>query len=137
LCGDSWPGTGIFSSLPLRANWHWSPPILISSRYWGPFPQLQSGWGMKLTIHLLVPRLRVHGTIPPLPWYVFMVWYLVKHRDNFTFTLKCCTVVLLCAIQFYLHIWVIVQEPLVTDLKVFRIESAMFKVGNIYCRTVF
>jgi hypothetical protein len=24
--------------------------------------------------------------IPPLPQYVFMVWCLVKHRDNFTFT---------------------------------------------------
>jgi hypothetical protein len=23
---------------------------------------------------------------PPLPQYVFMAWYLVKHRDNFTFT---------------------------------------------------
>jgi hypothetical protein len=28
----------------------------------------------------------MHGTIPPLPLYVFMVWCLVKHRDNFTFT---------------------------------------------------
>jgi hypothetical protein len=23
------------------------------------------------------------GAIPPLPQYVFMVWCLVKHRDNF------------------------------------------------------
>jgi len=23
---------------------------------------------------------------PPLPQYVFMAWYLVKHRDNFNFT---------------------------------------------------
>jgi hypothetical protein len=29
---------------------------------------------------------RMHGAIPPLPQYVFMVWYWVKHRDNFTFT---------------------------------------------------
>jgi hypothetical protein len=27
----------------------------------------------------------MHGAIPPLPQYVFMAWYLVKHRDNFTF----------------------------------------------------
>jgi hypothetical protein len=29
------------------------------------------------------------GVIPPLPQYVFMVWFLVnkKHRDIFTFTL--------------------------------------------------
>jgi hypothetical protein len=25
--------------------------------------------------------------VPPLPQYVFMTWCLVKHRDNFTFTL--------------------------------------------------
>jgi hypothetical protein len=31
----------------------------------------------------------MHGAIPPLPQYVFMVWCLVKHRDNFTFTLCC------------------------------------------------
>jgi len=27
------------------------------------------------------------GAVPPLPQYVFMVWCLVKHRDNFTFYL--------------------------------------------------
>jgi hypothetical protein len=27
------------------------------------------------------------GAIPPLPQYVFIAWCLVKHRDNFTFTL--------------------------------------------------
>jgi hypothetical protein len=26
------------------------------------------------------------GAIPPLLQYAFMAWYLVKHRDNFTFT---------------------------------------------------
>jgi hypothetical protein len=29
----------------------------------------------------------MHGAIPPFPQYAFMVWCLVKHRDNFTFTL--------------------------------------------------
>jgi hypothetical protein len=24
--------------------------------------------------------------MPPLPHYAFMLWCLVKHRDNFTFT---------------------------------------------------
>jgi hypothetical protein len=24
--------------------------------------------------------------IPPLPQYVFMAWFLVKHRDSFTFS---------------------------------------------------
>jgi hypothetical protein len=29
----------------------------------------------------------MHIAIPPLPQYTFMAWCLVKHRDNFTFTL--------------------------------------------------
>jgi hypothetical protein len=28
----------------------------------------------------------MHIAIPSLPQYVFIVWCLVKHRDNFTFT---------------------------------------------------
>jgi hypothetical protein len=40
--------------------------------------------GMKLTTHLdLVPKLRVHGAIPPLP-YNFMVWFLIENRDKIT-----------------------------------------------------
>jgi hypothetical protein len=31
-------------------------------------------------------RKRTPGATPPLPQYVFMAWYLVKRRDNFTFT---------------------------------------------------
>jgi hypothetical protein len=30
---------------------------------------------------------KMRGAIPPHPRYVFMAWCLVKHRDNFTFTL--------------------------------------------------
>jgi len=30
----------------------------------------------------LVPRSRMRGAIPPLTQYVFMLWFLVKHRDN-------------------------------------------------------
>jgi hypothetical protein len=53
-------------------------------RYRGLLPQGKSGWGVKLTAHLhLVPRLRMYGAIPLLPQYVFMVWYLVKHRGNY------------------------------------------------------
>jgi hypothetical protein len=40
--------------------------------------------GVKLATHLhLVPSLRIHGAIPPLAPYIFVAWYLVKHRDNF------------------------------------------------------
>jgi hypothetical protein len=35
----------------------------------------------------LVPRLRMGRAIPPLPQYVFMAWFLVKHRDNFAYGL--------------------------------------------------
>jgi hypothetical protein len=43
---------------------------------------------VKLTTHLnLVPKSRMCRAIPPLPQYIFMVWCLVKHSDNFTFYL--------------------------------------------------
>jgi hypothetical protein len=52
----------------------------------GCFPGSKAA-GVKLTSHLhLLPRSRMRGAIPPLPRYVFMVWCLVKHRDNFIFT---------------------------------------------------
>jgi hypothetical protein len=41
--------------------------------------------GVKLDTHLLlVPTSRMRGVIPP---YIFMAWYVVKHRDNFTLLL--------------------------------------------------
>jgi hypothetical protein len=40
---------------------------------------------MKLTTDLhLGPRLRRYGGIPPFLQYVFMAWYFIKHKDNFT-----------------------------------------------------
>jgi hypothetical protein len=55
----------------------WAPGILS--------PGGKSGRSVKLTTHLqLVPRLKMRGFIPPHRQYVFMVWCLVKHRDNFT-----------------------------------------------------
>jgi hypothetical protein len=50
----------------------WSPPSLLYNRYWEVLTE-----GVKLTI--LVLRLRVHGAVPPF----FMVWHLIKHRNNF------------------------------------------------------
>jgi hypothetical protein len=29
----------------------------------------------------------MRGTVPPLLQYIFVAWCLVKHSDNFTFTL--------------------------------------------------
>jgi hypothetical protein len=55
-----------------------SPPSLLSNGYWG-----YSGQGMKLTTHLdLMQRSRMLE----LPPYVIMAWFLIKHRNNFTFT---------------------------------------------------
>jgi hypothetical protein len=66
------------------ALWPTQPPI-----QWlpGALSLGVSGRGVKLTTHLhLAPSSGMRGAIPPLPQYVFMAWYLVKHRDNFTFT---------------------------------------------------
>jgi hypothetical protein len=33
----------------------------------------------------------MRGAIPPFLQYVFMAWCLIKHRDNFTFTIVLLT----------------------------------------------
>jgi hypothetical protein len=49
----------------------------------GSFP----GWDVKLTTHLhLVLRSRMHGAIPPLLQYAFMVWCSVKAQGHFYLT---------------------------------------------------
>jgi hypothetical protein len=41
----------------------------------------KSSQGVNLTTKLhLVTRLRMRGAIRPFPQYVFMAWYLIKHR---------------------------------------------------------
>jgi len=55
-----------FPSLP-RPDRLWSPPSLLSNRHVGLFLQGWGGRDVKLTSHLhLVPRLGIHGAIPPL-----------------------------------------------------------------------
>jgi hypothetical protein len=59
---------------------------LLYDGYRELFPQGSSGQHVKLITHLhLVPKLKIRGNIPPRPQYISMEWYLVKHRDNFTF----------------------------------------------------
>jgi len=51
-----------FLSTPKRPDRPWSPHSLLSE------VPAYSGWGVKLITHLyIVPRLRMHGAIPPLP----------------------------------------------------------------------
>jgi hypothetical protein len=57
-------GTGIFSSR--RPDRFWDPPSPLSNGYRGLFPQSQSGQGVKMTIHQLMPRSRIRGSIQPL-----------------------------------------------------------------------
>jgi hypothetical protein len=81
-------GSGMFSSRH-RPDRFWGPQSLLSNGYRGLFPRVYSGRGVKVTTHLhLVPRSRKRGSIHPLPhtpsWRSV---YLVKHRQNFTFTL--------------------------------------------------
>jgi len=51
---------------------------------------------VKLTTHFHpVSRLRMRGSIPPLPHYVFMAWCLVEHRDIFTLFITLVVVVMM------------------------------------------
>jgi hypothetical protein len=50
-------------------------------------PSSSSGRDAKLAINIhVVPRLRLREPTPPLHQYVFIAWWLVKHRDDLTFT---------------------------------------------------
>jgi hypothetical protein len=70
--------------------------------YRGLYPWGYSGRGVKLTTHPhLVPKSRMRGAIPPFPRYVFMAWWLVKHRDNFSFYLYLCWVSGARIVQWY------------------------------------
>jgi hypothetical protein len=49
----------------------------------GFFPGVKGGPGVKRTIHLA--KFKNTWSYTSTSPYVFMVWYLVKHRYNFTF----------------------------------------------------
>jgi hypothetical protein len=58
-------------SLPSGPDWHWGPLSLLCNRYRGLLPggKAAGAWSYTST-----------------PQYVFMEWFLVKNRNNFTCT---------------------------------------------------
>jgi hypothetical protein len=67
-----------FSSPP-RPDRLWGPTDLLSNGYRRLFHREWSSWGVNLTTHIhLMPRLSIHGAIPPLPQFAFMAWCSVK-----------------------------------------------------------
>jgi hypothetical protein len=63
------------------------PTLALGPTQWVP-GALFPGLGVLINTHPhLVPRLRMRGAISPLPQYVFMSWYFLKHTDNLTFTI--------------------------------------------------
>jgi len=76
-----------FFSSPL--NQVWGPPSLLSSGYWGLFPQ-----GIKYleheTDHSPPSSVEINEcvTLDLYLQYAFMVWCLVKDRNNFTLIMK-------------------------------------------------
>jgi hypothetical protein len=83
------PGRGKrFLSSPLCQKRLWGPPSLLSNGYQDLFTWEQSGRGMKLTTHLhLVPRSRMEELYLHSPIRLH-VWWLNKHKDNFTLPLQ-------------------------------------------------
>jgi hypothetical protein len=82
-------GNGFFCQDQLWSE-HSSP---LSGQHWGSLHRCKVWPKHKINhsyLHL-VPRLRVGGAVTVLPPYTFMVWYLIKWRDNFIFYVHCFT----------------------------------------------
>jgi len=73
-----------FSLLP-RSDRLWGQPSLLSSGYWGSFPVGKATGGMHLTTNTSSAEVKNAWMYISTPACVLMTWYLVKHRDNFTF----------------------------------------------------
>jgi hypothetical protein len=76
---------GNFFSSPPRSDRLWSPASLLSKGYWGPFPRLKRPG--READHSLPSSVEVKNawSYTSTPQYVFMEWYLVKHKDNYPY----------------------------------------------------
>jgi hypothetical protein len=72
--------------------------------------------------------------IPPLPQYTFMVWCLVKHMDNFTFTFTHAITALDSVIIHYLKYF-----PFIIPSHVYEVScsSTLYKHYIMYKGNVF
>jgi hypothetical protein len=79
-------GKGIFFSSPPRPDRLWGPPTCLSTGYREDFSSRVKRSGREID-HSPPPgaEVKIAWSYTSTPPYVFMVWYLVKHRDDFTF----------------------------------------------------
>jgi hypothetical protein len=87
--GGSFPEGGWkFFSSPPRPERLWGPLSLLSSGYWGGLSSgVKRPGGKADHSPPSSPEVKNEWSCTPNPQYVFMEWYLVKHRNKFTFYL--------------------------------------------------
>jgi len=77
-------GAGILYSSP---PWPlWGPPSLLSRGYWGRFPRHKGAGVESDHLHPFTAKVKNIWSYTFTPLYIFMEWYLVKCRGNFSFT---------------------------------------------------
>jgi len=80
------PGTGPERNYSLRHSIQTGCGTYSASYQMRPADSFLGGKAVGAWNWHLALSLRILGSIPPLPQYVFVAWYLVKHRDNLIFT---------------------------------------------------
>jgi hypothetical protein len=79
-----------FFSSPPRPDRLWGPPSLLSNGYQGLFSPGVNWLGNEAVYSpASSPEVKNARSYTSTPQYVFMKWYLFKHRDNFTFMCVC------------------------------------------------
>jgi hypothetical protein len=75
------------------------------------------------------------GAVPPFSQYVFVAWYLVKHRDNFTFNFTdlftLCRDIFLCNFFFFFRNTGETYNGNTENMNCFRFQTG-FHIGNYF-----